>query len=78
VAIYAKWLPIDALLISLTKYFRLVRPEEMTFFAEDIDCKAPVLEFSSEQLCKNGSEHDQHEYEKHHNIEHDWQAIEDG
>jgi hypothetical protein len=69
----ARRLAILTVLVRHTEYLGLIMAQEWAFLPKDIDSEAPVLQSTSQELCENGAEHDEHETEKHHDIKHDRQ-----
>jgi hypothetical protein len=66
-------LEVEAFLIGFAVNFNQVWSEQACFFSNQVVGHASLLEGSSKQLSCNCSEHDHHEQEQHHDVEHDGQ-----
>jgi hypothetical protein len=64
----------DVLLLVNTK----IDDHWISWLLWNVAGNAPPLEMASEELGGDGTEHDQHEEEQHHDIEHDGQRVQNG
>lgn len=73
----AIWHEIVAVLLSETDEFLFIIPKTYDSLAIWV-LHASLIKVTSQELCCDGAEHDNHEEEEDHDIEHDRQGVQDG